>query len=191
MSSKSTHTDDDWKRWKNIFFFGAIPVIIFAHVSAFVLPDEADHAPPPYVDYDHLRIRTKPFPWGDGKKSLIHNPHVNALPGGYEEGYGPDEVEDDETEDEEVEDDEPEEEEVKDDETENEEIEDDEPEEEEVKDDETEDEEVEDGKVEDDKLKDEVKDDELKTAKVKGKEFKDSKNKDYVEENKIGEEDDE
>ena len=172
MSSKSTHTDDDWKRWKNIFFFGAIPVIIFAHVSAFVLPDEADHAPPPYVDYDHLRIRTKPFPWGDGKKSLIHNPHVNALPGGYEEGYGPDEVEDDETEDEEVEDDEPEE--------------------EEVKDDETEDEEVGDGKVEDDKLQDEeVKDEELKTAEVKGKEVKESKNKDYVEENNNGEEDDE
>ena len=182
MSSKSTHTDDDWKRWKNIFFFGAIPVIIFAHVSAFVLPDEADHAPPPYIDYDHLRIRTKPFPWGDGKKSLIHNPHVNALPGGYEEGYGPDEVEDDENEVEEVEDDEKEDEEVEDDET----------EEEEVKDDETEDEEIGDGKVEHDKLKDEeVKDDQLKTAKVKGKDIKDSENKDYVDENKIGEEDDE
>ena len=100
-SSKFQHTDDDWKRWKNIFFFGAIPTIVVAHVSAFVLPDESDHEPPPYVEYDHLRIRTKRFPWGDGKKSLIHNPRVNALPGGYEEGYGP--AEEDVEEQEEVE----------------------------------------------------------------------------------------
>lgn len=88
-SSTSQQSEDDWKRWKNIFFFVAVPTIFVAHVSAFVLPDESEHEPPPYVDYEHLRIRTKPFPWGDGKKSLIHNPRVNALPGGYEEGYGP------------------------------------------------------------------------------------------------------
>eukprot|EP00088_Acartia_fossae_P051726 TRINITY_DN5812_c0_g1_i1.p1 TRINITY_DN5812_c0_g1~~TRINITY_DN5812_c0_g1_i1.p1 ORF type:complete len:107 (+),score=22.85 TRINITY_DN5812_c0_g1_i1:32-352(+) len=81
------HSDNDWKKWKNAFFFVACPAIVLAHVAAFVLPDEEDHAPPPFVPYDHLRIRTKKFPWGDGNHSLIHNPHVNALPDGYEEHH--------------------------------------------------------------------------------------------------------
>ena len=95
------HTDDGWKMWKKVFFIVAVPVIALGHVSAFVLPDASEHDPPPFVPYDHLRIRlaekisnfsnfelkilrTKKFPWGDGNHSLIHNPHVNALPDGFE-----------------------------------------------------------------------------------------------------------
>jgi len=61
-----------------------LPVIILGHVNAFGMSDGSEHVPPPFVPYDHLRIRTKKFPWGDGNHSLVHNSHLNALPDGYE-----------------------------------------------------------------------------------------------------------
>merc|ERR1711915_762519 len=62
-----------WKMWKKIFFFVACPIIILGNINAFVLADASETEPPPFVPYDHLRIRTKRFPWGDGNHSLIHN----------------------------------------------------------------------------------------------------------------------
>merc|ERR1711892_262828 len=84
-SMSAGHDPDGWKMWKKMFFLVGIPVIVLGHVNAFGMADESAHIPPPYVPYDHLRIRTKGFPWGDGNHSLMHNTHLNALPAGYEE----------------------------------------------------------------------------------------------------------
>merc|ERR1711892_995085 len=96
-SMSAGHDPDGWKMWKKMFFLVGIPVIVLGHVNAFGMADGSAHIPPPYVPYDHLRIRTKlatkrqkstkqfsvaGFPWGDGNHSLIHNSHLNALPAG-------------------------------------------------------------------------------------------------------------
>ena len=72
--------------WRNLTIYVAFPVIILAHINAF-LPHAAGHEVkhrPDFVAYEYLRIRTKKFPWGDGNHSFFHNPKVNALPTGYE-----------------------------------------------------------------------------------------------------------
>merc|ERR1712243_387693 len=52
-----------FKLWKKLTIFVAFPVIILGNTNAFVLADESAHAPPEFIPYDHLRIRTKKFPW--------------------------------------------------------------------------------------------------------------------------------
>ncbi|GLH10033.1 Cytochrome c oxidase subunit 6A, mitochondrial [Gryllus bimaculatus] len=73
------------KLWKSLSFFVALPGVGICMLNAYLKHQEESHEQPEFVPYEHLRIRTKRFPWGDGKRSLFHNPHVNALPDGYEE----------------------------------------------------------------------------------------------------------
>merc|ERR1711962_1147390 len=61
-SMSGSHGEHGWKLWKNVFFFGCIPVIILGHVNAFGMDDGSPHRPE-FVAYDYLRIRTKKFPW--------------------------------------------------------------------------------------------------------------------------------
>merc|ERR1712136_584167 len=85
------------RMWKNISLFVALPAIGLTMVNAYLGEMEhMSHPRPPFVAYEHLRIRTKAFPWGDGNKTLFHNPRVNALPDGYEDEIEGEDDDDDE-----------------------------------------------------------------------------------------------
>jgi len=72
--------------WKLLSLLVALPGVGVCFVNAQMKEkEEREHGHrPEYVPYAHLRLRSKKFPWGDGNHSLFHNPHVNALPEGYE-----------------------------------------------------------------------------------------------------------
>merc|ERR1712105_114880 len=82
MSGGEVHKGG-YKIWKNLFFLAAVPIIIIGNVNAFGLAEEEERQE--FVECEHMRIRSKKFPWGDGNHSLFHNKHLNALPNGYEE----------------------------------------------------------------------------------------------------------
>ena len=76
--------------WKKISIFVAAPALVLTTYSTYSKEKEhwahiEEHGRPPFIAYSHLRIRTKPFPWGDGNHSLIHNKRTNPLPEGYED----------------------------------------------------------------------------------------------------------
>merc|ERR1712025_627382 len=75
-------------KWKKASLYGVPPVVIVTFI--FVYQREKAHwdhyKRPEYKQYPWLSQRTRPFPWEPtGKKTLFHNPHLNAIPGiGYE-----------------------------------------------------------------------------------------------------------
>ncbi|KAJ8916136.1 hypothetical protein NQ315_004503 [Exocentrus adspersus] len=86
-SAVSGQHEGGYKVWKNLTFFVAFPSIILCAVNCYLAHQNKPHERPEFVKYEYLRIRTKRFPWGDGNHSLFHNPHVNALPDGYEDDH--------------------------------------------------------------------------------------------------------
>lgn len=73
------------KLWRNLTYFVAFPAIVLGHINAYLGHIEHAKEPrPEFLPCDHLRIRRKRMPWGDGQRTLFHNPVKNALPDGYE-----------------------------------------------------------------------------------------------------------
>ena len=89
MSSGAHGEEGSARMWKALTYFVALPGVGVSMLNVFLKSRHEEHERPPFVAYPHLRIRTKPFPWGDGNHTLFHNPHVNPLPTGYEDECGP------------------------------------------------------------------------------------------------------
>ncbi|XP_043788046.1 cytochrome c oxidase subunit 6A1, mitochondrial-like [Apis laboriosa] len=82
-------SDGTIKLYKFITFYIAFPIIGLTMANCYLKHKEEHSKPPPkFVHYPYLKIMNKPFPWGDGKHSLFHNPRINYIPGiGYEEEH--------------------------------------------------------------------------------------------------------
>ena len=85
MSSGAYGEEDSARMWKALTYFVALPGVGVSMLNVFLKSQHGEHERPEFVAYPHLRIRTKPFPWGDGNHTLFHNPHVNPLRTGYED----------------------------------------------------------------------------------------------------------
>lgn len=61
--------------WRRLTFLIGFPAIGLGMLNAYLGHQEHVEQPrPEFVAYEHLRIRRKGFPWGDGTRSLFHNP---------------------------------------------------------------------------------------------------------------------
>ncbi|XP_060883335.1 cytochrome c oxidase subunit 6A, mitochondrial isoform X1 [Labrus mixtus] len=83
-AAHSSHEGGGSRTWKILTFVLALPGVGVCIANAYMKMQAHSHEPPEFVQYSHLRIRTKRFPWGDGNHSLFHNSHTNALPDGFE-----------------------------------------------------------------------------------------------------------
>ncbi|XP_049824154.1 cytochrome c oxidase subunit 6A, mitochondrial-like isoform X2 [Aethina tumida] len=71
-SAISGSHEGGFKIWKKLTFLVAFPSIALCGANIWL------------GHQSQGREQVKRFPWGDGNKSLFHNPHTNALPDGYE-----------------------------------------------------------------------------------------------------------
>ncbi|CAG9860745.1 unnamed protein product [Phyllotreta striolata] len=80
-----THKPGGHKKYKYAFFLIALPGLVYLTNKVMGKKLSEEPCRPPFRKYPYLRIRTKRYPWGDGQRTLFHNPKVNPLPDGYED----------------------------------------------------------------------------------------------------------
>ncbi|KAM9393712.1 cytochrome c oxidase subunit 6A1, mitochondrial [Pholidichthys leucotaenia] len=83
-TAASEHGVQAARTWKILSFVVALPGVAVCMLNTYLKEQQHSHEQPEFIPYSHLRVRNKRFPWGDGNKTLFHNPHANALPDGYE-----------------------------------------------------------------------------------------------------------
>ncbi|CAG8789055.1 213_t:CDS:2, partial [Racocetra fulgida] len=77
------HAKSTAKTWKNITIYVCFPALLLGTANSYrIMKEHEAHKEHEHKDenhplYQYQRIRTKPFPWGDGDKTLFHNPAVN------------------------------------------------------------------------------------------------------------------
>ncbi|KAF2893321.1 hypothetical protein ILUMI_12850 [Ignelater luminosus] len=72
-----------YKVWRNISLLICLPLVLLCAYNVATTFKEPPR--PKFAKYEYMRKRVKKFPWcGGTDKSFFHNPHLNALPDGYE-----------------------------------------------------------------------------------------------------------
>lgn len=81
------HDDGGYLIYKKLFYYVLTPIIGGMMCWIYFFPSEFDRSwMGRYTPYEHMYRHTKNWPWGNGKKSLFHNPKFNAVHGeGYED----------------------------------------------------------------------------------------------------------
>ncbi|KAI9136040.1 cytochrome c oxidase, subunit VIa, partial [Paraphysoderma sedebokerense] len=68
--------------WRKISIFVGVPSLVLAVVNGYLLfrqhEEHLDHDERKFVPYPYLRIRNKPFPWGE--ETVFFNPRYNLKP---------------------------------------------------------------------------------------------------------------
>ncbi|XP_065060978.1 cytochrome c oxidase subunit 6A, mitochondrial-like [Rhopilema esculentum] len=79
LKEVESHAGETYVTWRKISIFVAVPVCTYLFYKHMIV---GEHMEPPkeFIAYDHIRMRKKPFPWGDGDKSLFHNEKFNVGP---------------------------------------------------------------------------------------------------------------